>query len=178
MSQNPGRERIDHEPFCPRRRALDFPATGNHPDGMEMLHVFPTAAVHQIVQIANAPAVVHPFGDKAYEVLVGYDCLNRSDLTLKVAFKEDGDNGDGVTNEIYEALAQAVAGSTQHLFYVWIPNADQNDSDYISTPDGGSYEFAAWLEDGTAVHVADAIPQETRLEWGVRPTASLPNVRF
>ena len=29
---------------------------------------------------------------------------------------------------------------------MWIPSYRQSDTDYKSTPDGGKYEFAAWLE--------------------------------
>ncbi|MBN1269718.1 MAG: hypothetical protein JXB04_09035, partial [Kiritimatiellae bacterium] len=103
------------------------------------------------------------------------DCLDREDLTLHVAFMEDGDNGDGTPDEIYQELSAAVAGVGDHTnFWVWIPGPSQTDPDYISTPDGGAYIFAAWLEDASNNIVALSEPQATQLKWGVRPTAALP----
>jgi hypothetical protein len=53
-----------------------------------------------------------------------------------------------------------------------IPDADLNDPDYLSTPDGGEYVFHAWLERDGA-HLSDSyLP--VRLLWGVRPVTGLP----
>ena len=145
------------------------------PDGHEMIHAFVQGTnAPQIVQVADAPAVVHPFGDKVYQVRVKFDCAGSTGLKLKAAFMEDGDNGDGTANEIYSILTNSVTGAGETNFYLWIPDWNQADSDYKSTPDGGKYVFGAWLETGTAVKVAQALPLRTRLEWGLRPTNSLP----
>jgi len=126
-----------------------------------------------IVRLADAPSVVHPMGDKCFAIKAKYDCLDRTNLILHVAFMENGDNGDGEAFEIYQELSTAVTGYGEHEFWMFIPDANQSDSDYISTPDGGNYEFAAWIEDGSDI-VAEAVPQETQLKWGVRPTDPLP----
>jgi hypothetical protein len=134
----------------------------------------PEVSGTEIVTIQDTPAVVHPFGDKSYLVKVGYDCRDKTDLTLKLAFCESGDNGDGEADEVYEQLEAAVLGNGTQEFWLWVPDADQNDSDYISTPDGGQYVFRAWLEDADTNVVVEAVPVPTELEWGVRPTAPLP----
>jgi hypothetical protein len=144
------------------------------PDGMDMLLVYETGKVNQVVHIKDTPAVVHPFGSYAYEATVKYDCLDRSDLTLCLAFQEDGDNGDGTANEIYQQVTQAVSGSGEYKFYIWIPDPDPEDSDYLSTPDGGEYVFSAWLQDSSSNAVAQSIPHPVQLKWGVRPTADVP----
>ncbi len=145
------------------------------PDGQEILLAYAaTTNQKEIIQIANAPSVVHPMGDKAYSVIVKYDCQNTTGLVVKVAFKEQLNNGDTLTNEIYAALTNVAVGAGQQEFFLWIPPYKQNDTDYKSTPDGGKYEFAAWLEKAGGVHAADAVPVPTALEWGVRPTSATP----
>ena len=131
---------------------------------------------NQFVQIKDAPAVVHPLGDKAYQVKVQYDCVSRSDLKVKVGFVENGDNGDGKTNEVYESQEAEALGADEQLFWIWIPDWNQKDSDYKSTPDGGKYQFMAWLVDESSNVVASSVPFPTSLKWGVRPTNSVPNV--
>ena len=144
------------------------------PDGMEMLLVYETNAVQPIIRITDAPALLHPFGDKAYQVAVRYDCLSRTDLTLNIAFQEDGDNGDGTTNEIYQSYSLEVSGTGEESPYIWIPDPDSQDTDYISSEDGGRYVFTAWLSDPSSVVVARAVPQMTQLDWGIRATNEIP----
>jgi outer membrane protein assembly factor BamB/photosystem II stability/assembly factor-like uncharacterized protein len=144
-------------------------------DGSEWPESGEVISSNQVCRIMDAPALVHPFGDKCYPVQVAYDCRNREDLILKMAFMEAGDNGDGITNECYELLETAVSMNGQEEFWAWIPDADHGDSDYISTPDGGQYQFAAWLESTGGVKVVEAVPQPAMLKWGVRPTAPLPS---
>jgi hypothetical protein len=126
------------------------------------------------VQIADAPSEIHPMGDKCFTIKVRYDCLATNGLRLKVAFAEKGDNGDGVTNEIYQSLSSNVTGSGETTFWMWIPDYNLADPDYISTPDGGQYQIKAWLENASNVVVASSLPVPTRLTWGIRPTVSLP----
>ena len=146
------------------------------PDGQEILYAYsPGTNRTELVQIADAPSLVHPFGDKTYQVTVKYDCRNTTGLKLKCAFMENGNNGDTVTNEIYAVLTNAVTGSGTSSFWMWIPDYSTTDSDYKSTPDGGKYQFSAWLENSSGVHLADAVPQPTILEWGLRPTNTLPS---
>ncbi|HPG00553.1 MAG TPA: beta-galactosidase, partial [Kiritimatiellia bacterium] len=144
------------------------------PDGSEMLYAYtPVNTTNQVVQISDAPSVVHPFGDKVYTLKVKYDCLGRTDLRVRLAFQENGDNGDGVSNEIYQVLTNKVSGSGEQWFFMWIPDANRADTDYKSTPDGGKYQFNAWLETTTGVSVVKSVPAPTILEWGVRPTNAL-----
>ncbi len=150
---------------------LDFPG-----DGMEMLHVYPTVANDYVIRLEDVPALVRPFGDKAFQVSVRYDCRSVQDLTLKLAFCEKTDNGDGTSNEMYQVVEGAVTGSGLYTNYLWIPDPDTEDTDYISTVDGGEYVFRAWLEDGNGVKVAEAIPQDVQLKWGVNPVSEFPEV--
>ena len=144
------------------------------PDGMEMLHVYDPVPGDLVVQISDAPSVVHPFGDKTYAIKVKFDTLGRTGLVLKVAFKEVGDNGDGQSNEYYQVLSAAVTNAGEQTFWMWFPDFSLEDDDYISTPDGGRYEFVAWLEDGESNVLAQTIGQATELDWGIRPTNGLP----
>ncbi|MFH0879472.1 MAG: hypothetical protein V2A34_07135 [Lentisphaerota bacterium] len=145
------------------------------PDGQEMLLVYaPGTNRQEVVQIAGAPSVVHPGGDKSYSVKVKYDALSTTGLVVKAAFKEVGNNGDALTNEIYAIMTNVAVGASEYEFWMWLPPYKQTDTDYKSTVDGGKYEFAAWLERAGGVHVADAVPVPTKLEWGVRPTSATP----
>ncbi len=145
------------------------------PDGHDMLLAYaPGTNRQELVQLSSAPSVVHPGGDRVFQVKAKYDCAGSTGLSLKVAFKEAGDNGDGVTNEIYAIQTNAVTAGGEAEFWMWVPFYRQGDTDYKSTPDGGKYEFTAWLEKAGGVKVAQAIPRPAMLEWGVRPTASTP----
>ncbi|MFA5338626.1 MAG: beta-galactosidase [Candidatus Omnitrophota bacterium] len=141
------------------------------PDGHELIKAY-SGSPSKKATILDAPAVVHPMGDKSYQVKVRYDTLAASDLTLYVAFQEDGDNGDNTPNEIYESMNTTVTGAGEQTLWLWIPDANKADSDYISTPDGGNYVIHAWLEE-SSVKVAESY-QKTQLEWGAAPTTSLP----
>ncbi|MFH0879848.1 MAG: FG-GAP-like repeat-containing protein, partial [Lentisphaerota bacterium] len=127
-----------------------------------------------VVQIKDSPSLVHPFGDKCYQVIAKYDCGLNPNLIVKVAFAEEGDNGDGTPFEQYQTLSAGVLGTGAQLFWVWIPDYSQTDTDYISTTDGGRYVFRAWLEDSAGKVAASALPMPTELKWGVRPTTPLP----
>ncbi|MBN1270329.1 MAG: immune inhibitor A, partial [Kiritimatiellae bacterium] len=146
------------------------------PDGQEILHVYPTMTNELVCQMGDAYSVIHPMGGdyKNPIVNVKFDTLGQSGLYLVVAFMEVGDNGDGVTNEVYEKVVVPVTGYGTTNIYIYIPDANQNDTDYISTPDGGQYQFAVWLEDGSSNQVTEAASLLTQLEWGVRPTSNLP----
>jgi outer membrane protein assembly factor BamB len=125
-----------------------------------------------VLRILDAPALVHPFGDKCYQVKVRYDTRGYG-LTLKVAFQEDGDAGDGKKNEIYYAITKTVSGSGDETLWMYIPDPNLSDPDYKSTPDGGRYVFHAWLEAPDGTKLADAY-HPTILSWGIAPTAPLP----
>ena len=130
------------------------------------------AAPSKKVYILDAPATVHPMGDKSYLVKVRYDTLAALNLTLYLAFQEDGDNGDGTPNEIYNSTNITVSGAGEQSLWLWIPDPNMADTDYKSTPDGGNYRVYAWLEENS-VKVSEAY-QKTQLEWGDNPTTPLP----
>jgi hypothetical protein len=131
----------------------------------------PPPSAEEILYILDAPATVHPMGDKSYGVKVRYDTRGAL-LDLTLAFKEDGDNGDGTPDEIYNSITISVSGQGEEVLWMWIPDPDQADSDYISTPDGGNYVFYAYLDDaGTKVAEASF---STQLQWGANPLSSLP----
>ncbi|HEY8241396.1 MAG TPA: hypothetical protein VIH35_08115, partial [Kiritimatiellia bacterium] len=151
------------------------------PDGQEIIYAYPSGAVlppgastNQTVQISDSPAVIHPFGDKVYTLKIKYDCRDVTGLKLYCAFMENGNNGDAVSNEVYQILTNSVTANGEQWFFMWIPDPNPLDTDYKSTPDGGKYHFQAWLANTSGVKVAQAVPQPTILEWGVRVTNALP----
>ncbi|MFH0880390.1 MAG: hypothetical protein V2A34_11810, partial [Lentisphaerota bacterium] len=145
------------------------------PDGQEILLAYaPGTNRTEVVQIMDAPSVDTPMGEKSAKLTIRYDGCGASNLLLKAAFKEVGDNGDGLTNEVYVVVSNIVAGAGKSIVWVWITDFTQSDSDYISTPDGGKYEFVAWLEASNGVRLAEAIPFPTTLTWGMRPTSAMP----
>ncbi|MBN1270402.1 MAG: putative Ig domain-containing protein, partial [Kiritimatiellae bacterium] len=146
------------------------------PDGMDMIHVY-DAAPEPLVQFMDAPSEVHPMGDKAFEVKIAYDCLDETNLVLNLAYMECGDNGDGIPNEIYQQVSTGAVGEGVCTFWIWIPDADGSDPDYISSADGGDYEFAAWIEDAAGQVVAEALPRDVQLKWGLRPI-NMPSYVF
>jgi len=144
------------------------------PDGTEIIHAYSNPPL-PLIQIADAPSLIHPTGDQVLQIKVRYDCIGRTNLALKLAFMENGDNGDGITNEIHQLIATKITGGAGlHTFWMWIPDYDADDPDYLSTPEGGRYQFKAWFEDRQGQFVAAAVPQATELKWGIRPTCALP----
>ena len=141
------------------------------PDGHELIRAYGGSAAKKAT-ILDAPAVVHPFGDKSYQVKVRYDTLGVPNLNLVVAFREDGDNGDGTPNEIYNSTSANVSGIGEQIFWLYIPDSNKADSDYKSTRDGGKYVVHAWLEEG-GTSVSDSY-HTTQLEWGANPITSFP----
>jgi outer membrane protein assembly factor BamB len=127
----------------------------------------------QVVMVKDAPGVIHP-ADRCCLVKIAYDTRGRTDLVLKSAFVEVGDNGDGTANEQYVVVTNAAEGADIAELYFYIPDPNQSDADYISTPDGGQYQFTAWLEDAEGQVVASALPFATRLEWALRPVTTIP----
>ena len=140
------------------------------PDGQEMLLAYPseTSTNDTLCQIADAPSVLHPFGDQCYGITVKYDTAGKTGLVLKVAFI-------GTSNVIYQLLStNCVTGAGENTFWMWIPDPDQADSAYVSTAQGGNYTFTAWLEDAESNRIATTLSQQTTLEWGIAPTSQVP----
>ncbi|MFH0879889.1 MAG: beta-galactosidase, partial [Lentisphaerota bacterium] len=144
------------------------------PDGMEMLHVYAETTNLPVLQISDTPSLIHSFGDKGYVMTVKFDLTGFSGLTLKLALMEDGDNGDGVTNEILEVVGVPVSGMASTNIYMWIPDANTMDPDKFSTIDGGKYKFEVWLEDAASNRVGDVLSQTTQLNWGINPLTPMP----
>lgn len=141
------------------------------PDGQEILLVYASASNAPICQIVDAPAVVHPFGDKCYTVQANYDTLGQTNLTLVIALV-GGLNG----SQTLQTVTTNVSGSGLASFYIWIPDYDSTDTNSVSSTDGGTYSFVTWLEDSSSHRVTDLATQSTKLEWGVRPTTNMPSV--
>ncbi len=141
------------------------------PNGHELVRAYTTDAIKK-VEIIDAPAVVHPMGQNSFQVKVRYDTLGAQNETLVAAFQEDGDNGDGVANEIYSSANAVVSGEGDQTLWLYIPDANKADGDYKSTLDGGKYIIHAWLEDN-GNKVAEA-KQLTQLEWAINPITALP----
>jgi hypothetical protein len=109
----------------------------------------------------DAPTAVWPRGTN-YAVQVGYDTQG-ADLTLFTSFESVKPS-----NRTYgQSSGASVTGKGTNQVQVPIPDADLNDPDYISTPDGGEYVFHAWLERDGAPLSEVFLP--VRLLWGVRP---------
>ncbi|HPG00022.1 MAG TPA: beta-galactosidase [Kiritimatiellia bacterium] len=145
------------------------------PDGQEMILAYSPALItnNVICQIADAPSAIHPFGDQCYGITVKFDPAGKTNVTVKIAFMEDGDNGDGVSNEIYQVLyTNFISTAGQQTFWMWIPDPDLKDSDYISTADGGNYKFVAWVEDSSSNVIAQSVSTTTQLKWGLAPTTT------
>jgi hypothetical protein len=119
------------------------------------------------IWLESAPTAVWPKGS-GYDVTVGYDTPG-GDLDLFVSFERVGS-----ANKTYgQATAEFVAGGRgTNTLSVPIPDADLNDPDYVSTPNGGEYVFHAWLERDGARLSDSYLP--VRLLWGVRPVTPLP----
>ncbi|HEY8241748.1 MAG TPA: hypothetical protein VIH35_09890, partial [Kiritimatiellia bacterium] len=145
------------------------------PEGNEMIYAYnPGTNKPYNIRIQDAPPLVHPFGNKTYEVRVRYDTIGFSNHSLYVAFEEDGNNGDALTNEIYAIQTNLVAGTGEAVFNMYIRDYDPGDTDYISTFDGGKYRWSAWLSSNGSMK-ALSVPQPVQLDWGVRPTSVWTN---
>src|SRR5439155_8528720 len=109
----------------------------------------------------DAPTAVWPRGTP-YAVRVGYDTRG-ADLTLFASFES--------VKASYTTYGQSsgasVTGKGTRPLQVPIPDADLNDPEYISTPQGGEYVFHAWLE-GDGARLSEVF-LPVRLLWGVRP---------
>ena len=140
------------------------------PDGQDMVLVYTPPATNVVCELIDTPAVVHPYGDKLYTVTIRYDTGGRTGLTLKVAF-----SGGLYSNKVYTMLAtNAATGAGEQTFWMWIQDPDWTDTNYVATPDGGSYSFTAWLEDGTSNRLAASEPLASQLEWGINSAAPMP----
>jgi hypothetical protein len=139
------------------------------PDGNEMVYIYnPGTNKPYFVRIQDAPPLVHPFGDKTFEVRVKYDTLGYGNHALYVAFQENGNNGDALTNEIYTIQTNIVSGTGEAVFNMYIRDFDPGDTDYISTFDGGKYIWSAWLASNGGTK-AVSVPMDVQLNWGTRP---------
>ncbi len=114
------------------------------------------------IWLESAPTAVWP-RDSGYDVTVGYD-TPETDLELFASFERVGS-----PNKIYGQSANGVTanGRGSQSVNVPIPDADLNDPDYVSTPEGGEYVFHAWLERNGARVSETYLP--VRLLWGIRP---------
>ena len=161
--------------FAPSNsRILESPSDGTiqltlAPDGHEMLHVYAVKTNDVVCQLADAPSVIHPFGDKNYSAKVKYDTMGKTNLTLCIAL-----TGGRYSNQVVQLIATNVVGSGEQTFYMWIPDFNQNSSNYASSVDGGDYQFVTWLQDAAGNKVGGTAAQDTQLKWGVAPTSKLP----
>ena len=117
----------------------------------------------------DAPTAVWPRGTP-YAVQVGYDTRG-ADLTLFASIE----SVKAPYTTYGQSSGASVTGKGTRPLQVPIPDADLNDPEYISTPDGGEYVFHAWLERDGARLSEVFLP--VRLLWGVRPLFLPPSVR-
>jgi hypothetical protein len=114
----------------------------------------------------DAPAVVWPRG-APYAVQVGYDTQG-SDLVLYASFESI----QGSNKTYGQSSGVSVIGRGARPLQVPVPDADLNDADYVSSPNGGQYLFHAWLEEAGIRRSEAWLP--VRLVWGVRPQGLPP----
>ena len=155
-------------------RIIESPSDGTIqltlvPDGQEILHVYPVVSNDVVCQLADAPSVVHPFGDKNYSMKVKFDTMGKTNLTLCIALV-----GGKYSNQVVQLISSNVTGSGEQTFYMWIPDFNQNNTNYASTPDGGEYQFVTWLQDSASNNISGTAVQDTQVKWGVAPTTKLP----
>lgn len=156
------------------------------PNGTELLHVVPGEDKTPFVRIADFPSSVRPVGNESVCVKVRYDTRGRDDLSLNVVFREEGDNGDGEENEIYATGVvveddepnshPAVQGIGEKTFWVFVPDANLTDSDYITNGGCRHFVFEAYLDDRDGNRVSSAKPATTQLEWGLLPLKSIQSL--
>jgi hypothetical protein len=115
----------------------------------------------------SAPLAVWP-KDAGYDLAIGYDTQG-ADLNLVAGFELAQS-----PNKIFGQSTNAVrvSGQGTGTVTVPIPDADLNDPDYISSPNGGKYVWHAWLENAGARVSETYLP--VRLLWAVHPTTPLP----
>ena len=113
----------------------------------------------------TAPPAVWPNG-APYPVGLGYD-LRETNLLLRVGFERVGQAG-----QVFGLSAPvAITGLGTNLVNVPVPDADPNNPDYVSSPEGGDYVFHAWLEKDGQQFSDCRMP--VRLLWGVHPLSPL-----
>lgn len=124
------------------------------------------ASPHKI-WFESAPTAVWPKGS-GYDLQIGYDTQGAA-LNLYASFERVR-----LPNQIYARSTNQVTvrGQGSGQVQVAIPDADPNDPDYISSPDGGHYVFHAWLEQNGAPVSETFLPG--RLLWGVHPVTPWP----
>ena len=140
------------------------------PDGMEMLHVYPPKPNDMVVQLADVPAVVRPFGDKNFQLTVQYDTAGLGEMTFQVALM----TVVGGSNQVVQLITFTANGAGSTNLYMYIPDSDATNPDIVSTPDGGEWFFAMWAEDGDGDRISDIVTQGTEFVWGIRPDAAPP----
>jgi len=114
---------------------------------------------------ASEPLGVWPDG-RTRDIEIGYDTRGTSlDLYLALELKDSPHTVYGQTN------VTGISGIGTNTLHLPVRDADMNDSAYISSHDGTSYVFHAWLQNGGTM-VSDCY-LDTRLLWGAKPT-SLP----
>jgi hypothetical protein len=118
------------------------------------------------VWFAAAPGTVRPHG-APYEVRVGYDTQGTmADLVVLLERQYPSSRTFGRSEPV------RVAGKGEVSVAVPVPDADLDDPGYISSIEGGEYEWRAVLEvDGTPRSTV-ALP--VRLVWAVKPVGPLP----
>jgi hypothetical protein len=113
--------------------------------------------------IQSAPMVVWPNGSN-WDLTIGFDTRDRN-LTLFGSFESALS-----PNQPYaRSTAGAISGRGSAVLSFLVPDADLNDPTYVSSPDGGQYNFHAWLEQNGVPVSETFLP--VRLVWGVRPIA-------
>ena len=153
--------------------ALILPMAG---DDYLLLYVYPKSAGADgsllnpdpnKIWIESAPPAVWPNG-VGYDLSIGYDTVE-TNLNLFVTFERILFPG-----KLYsQSVPLLVGGAGSQKINLPIPDADLNDSDYVSSRDGGEYIFRARLEKNGIRLSESVLP--VRLLWGVRPI-SLPSM--
>lgn len=140
-------------------------------EGHDLFHIYPSGPEEKVV-ILDAPSVVYPAanppgGGTNYNVKVRYQ-TNYNARRLYVSFCKEGE-----PEVVYSPVEmERVEGCGEAFFWISVNDANLDDSEYMSTPEGGNYTFRAWLEDEYGGGVIAESYYKTKLFWGIRPTDS------
>ncbi|KPK42528.1 MAG: hypothetical protein AMJ78_02245 [Omnitrophica WOR_2 bacterium SM23_29] len=85
------------------------------------------------------------YAGRTWDIWEAYNTAGAA-YELNLAFKEKGDNGDGVSNETYWSMSESVTGLNEAIQYFgYVPDYDPAYNDYKSSTKGGKYKWSTWF---------------------------------
>ncbi len=115
------------------------------------------------IWLVSEPPGIWPNG-RTVSTKVGYDTRGQT-LDLYLALESIGPVGA----ERVRTNVVGVSGVGTNELLLVAPNADLGNPNYASSPDGGTFELWAWLQNGATI--VSKCRLSTRLAWGAKPTS-------